>query len=93
MKLADFEKMPLYDGSQVVLEFGDEYELSVVSHSGSYGGSEGLYEIAVFKYSKQVELPGVTYKGDTVKGFLTEEEVDAIIMKMFVITGKEPIQL
>ena len=43
-----FEPMSVLDGTQVILEFGD-YDLSIVSHSGSYGGNEGLYEIAPYK--------------------------------------------
>lgn len=93
MKLADFKKMPLYGGTQVVLQFGDEYELSVISHSGSYGGSKGLYEIAPFKHGSQIEMPGITEEDDTVKGYLTESDVDAIIVKMVAVTGKEPTQV
>lgn len=93
MKLADFKKMPLYGGTQVVLQFGDEYELSVISHSGSYGGKKGLYEIATYMRKFQVEMPGITEEGDTVKGYLTESDVDAIIVKMIAVTGKEPTQV
>jgi len=93
MKLANFEKMSVFDGTQVVLQFGDEYELSVVSHSGSYGGRDGLYEIAPFKHGSLTEMPGITAEGDTVKGYLTESDVDAIIVKMISITGKEPTQV
>jgi len=35
-----------------------------------------LYEIAVFKDEDQVEMPGITEEGDTVKGFLKESDVD-----------------
>jgi hypothetical protein len=93
MKLANFEKMSAFDGTQVVLQFGDEYELSVVSHSGSYGGRDGLYEIATYKHGSQTEMPGITAVGDTVKGYLTETDVDAIIVKMISVTGKEPTQI
>ena len=80
------------DGTQVVLFFGD-YELSIVSHSGSYGGHKGLYEIGVFNGNTMVNLPGITEEHDTVKGWLTEADVDAIIKKMYFITGVSPRQI
>ena len=80
------------DPFQVRLAFGD-YELSIVKHKGSYGGDMGLYEIGVFKDSLMEELPGITEVGDTVKGFLTKDQVDAIIVKMFTLTGKDPKQI
>lgn len=80
------------DPFQVRLAFGD-YELSIVKHKGSYGGDMGLYEIGVFKDSLMEELPGITEAGDTVKGFLTKDQVDAIIVKMFTLTGKDPKQI
>jgi hypothetical protein len=40
-----------------------------------------------------VEMPGITAPGDTVKGFLADYEVDAIIIKMIAATGKDPVQV
>lgn len=79
-----FEK--LYDGVQAIVKFG-KYELSVVSHSMSYGGKNGLYEIAIFDGKQQVELPGITAEGDTVQGHLCENGLDVIFKKMTSITG------
>jgi hypothetical protein len=87
-----FEPMPVLDGTQVMLNFGD-YELSIVSHSGSYGGQKGLYEIAPFKNGQMVNMPGITEEHDTVKGYLTEAAVDTIIKKMYFLTGKSPRQI
>jgi len=89
----DYNNFPTtnaYDGTQSTIQFG-EYALSVVRHSGSYGGPEGLYEIAVFEESDLIEMPGITEEGDTVKGYLTKDEVDCILTKMFTITGCKPI--
>ena len=90
MKFEDIKFVTIYDGKGAVIPFG-KYELSIVSHEFSYGGKDGLYEIAVFKADTddQVELPGVTNEGDTVKGFLTEAGVMCIIKKMMAITQKE----
>ena len=94
MKMSDFEMMPteMPKGVQAVLDFGD-YELSIIQNDCSYGGDRGLYEIAVFKNGDQHELPGVTAPGDTVKGFLSEEDVNGILKKMYLITGKMPEQV
>ena len=40
-----------------------------------------------------VELPGITAEGDTVKGFLTLEDVSGICKKMTVITGNDPVKV
>lgn len=80
------------NGVQSILQFGD-YELSIVKSDISYGGKLGLYEIAVFKNAGMVEMPGITAPNDTVKGFLSPEEVNGIITKMTSITGKDPVQI
>ena len=87
-----YKPKPVLDGTQVILFFGD-YELSIVRHSGSYGGQKGLYEIGGFKGNDMIQLPGITEEGDTVKGFLTEDDVSAIIKKMYFLTGNNPRQL
>lgn len=76
------------EGVQGVVEYGP-YELSIVSHKYSYGGDKGLFEIAVFKGDEQVEMPGITRDGDTVKGFLTKQDVSGIMLKMHTVTGSE----
>jgi hypothetical protein len=90
MKFQDIKfndtKMP--KGIQSIIDFG-KYDLSIVKSDFSYGGKQGLYEIAVFDGKEQVELPGITEEGDTVKGFLTEDNVMGIIAKMHSITGVE----
>ena len=87
-----FEPMPVFDGTQVILEFG-EYDLSIVSHSGSYGGNEGLYEIAVIKNGSFKIMPGITEAHDTVKGWLTEADVDGIMLKMTTVSASDPVPL
>lgn len=81
-----------WDGVQSLVQFGD-YQLSIVKHSTSYGGKQGLYEIAVFKDDDQVELPGITQEGDTVKGWLTEADVDGIMLKMTTVSASDPVPL
>lgn len=88
MKFKDikFNETDMPKGIQAMIHFGD-YDLSIVKSDFSYGGKSGLYEVAVFKGDGQVELPGITEQGDTVKGFLNESNVEGIIKKMFTITG------
>ena len=98
MKLKNFQllrKEHSSNGSQAVLDFG-KYHLSIINDG--YGSADGLYEIGVFNACDGVargmtELPGITEEGDSVKGNLTEAEIDAIIKKMFTITGTEPRQV
>ena len=96
MKFSEVEMLPMsppyVNGTQAILDFGS-YTLSIVKHDHSYGGLQGKFEIGVFQNGDMVELPGVTAEGDTVKGFLKDYEVDAIILKMIAATGNEPTQV
>jgi hypothetical protein len=87
-----FDTSKYHKGIQLVLDF-EKYELSVVQHEGSYGGPQGLYEIMVTVAGRGVELPGITEPGDTVKGFLTLEDVSGICKKMTAITGNDPVKV
>ena len=53
----------------------------------------GLFSASDGVASGMTELPGITNEDDTVRGYLTEAEVDAIIMKLYTITGTEPTQV
>lgn len=101
MKFNDVKMLPMSEpyinGTQAILDFGT-HQLSIVKHDHSYGGTQGKYEIGVFSAndgvaSDMVEMPGITAPGDTVKGFLADYEVDAIILKMIAATGKDPVQV
>tara|TARA_S200002703_G_C3773330_1_gene238063 strand:- start:94 stop:363 length:270 start_codon:yes stop_codon:yes gene_type:complete len=82
----DLQFVKFLDGVSATVTYGD-YELSIVKHSSSYGGTGGLYEIAVFKGNDMVEMPGITEEGDTVKGWLTEDAVTGIMKKMSYVSG------
>jgi len=87
-----FDTSKYHKGIQLVLDF-KKYELSVVKHDGSYGGTQGLFEIMVRDASGGVELPGITEPGDTVKGWLTLEDVSVICKKLMSVTGVEPVKV
>jgi len=94
MKFSDFEKRKTNSpiGEQVILDFG-RWELSIVRNEASYGHQQNLWEVGVFKDGSMVEAPGITEAGDTIKGWLTENDIDVIIKKMVTMTGNEPIQI
>ncbi len=87
-----FKETTMPKGIQSILKFGSNYELSIINNEMSYGGKNGgsLYEIAVYKNNEQVNMPGITEDNDTVKGFLTEDEVVGIVKKMHLVTGADP---
>ena len=87
-KFDDLQFVEFLDGVSATVTYG-EYELSVVKHSSSYGGKQGKYEIGVFKGNEMVEMPGITQEGDTVKGWLTEEDVSGIMAKMMAVGGPQ----
>tara|TARA_B110001454_G_C12302707_1_gene260204 strand:+ start:215 stop:466 length:252 start_codon:yes stop_codon:yes gene_type:complete len=72
LKDLTFEKV--YDGVQAQAAFDNGYEISLVKHSGSYGGSNGLYELGVFGSNGQMCDP--LGWGDDVKGWLTLEDAE-----------------
>jgi len=94
MKLQDLKMVQttVPNGVQALVKFGPHYELSIVKNDVSYGGKMGLYEIAVFLDNQMTELPGITESGDTVKGFLTEDNVNDILSSMTQLTKREPQQ-
>ena len=92
MKFSDIKFNSYLDGVSARINFG-HLNLSVVKHSGSYGGTKGLYEIGMFDETNNnmIEMPGITVEGDTVKGFLSEHDVEDIIKKLEVKTGPNPV--
>ena len=66
------------DGSRYIFIFENEYGASVISLIGSYGGREGLWEIAVLKNDGNGNYnicydSGIT---DDVIGYLSDEQVN-----------------
>jgi len=71
----DLEFMPhaMGEGVQSKLSFDNDYGVSVVRTSWSYGGKDGLYELAVL--DKNGQLTYDTSVTNDVIGYLSEEEV------------------
>lgn len=79
-----FLERPLYDGTQKLYRFmNNDYGASVVNHSCSYGGSQGLWELAVIKWSgDSYDITYDTPITDDVLGYLSNEEVVENLMKI-----------
>jgi len=90
--LKNMNLVDLYANPPVRLKFGEAYELSIID-TGYGAGSSTPYEIMAIKNGNGCELPGITEQGDTVKGWLSKEEVDGIILKMMSISGSEPVNI
>jgi hypothetical protein len=70
----------LFGGVQKVYRFPNEYGASVIKHDHSYGGADGLWELAVL--DKAGELCYDTPITSDVLGWLTWEEVEENLTKI-----------
>ena len=60
------------------------------SFNTGYGADSVCMRLVASQHGKFVES-GITEPGDTVKGWLTKENVDGIILKMSAISGTDPV--
>ena len=66
-------------GVQAIAEFDNGFGASIVKTPYTYGGKDGLYELAVFK-DGQMHYDNAVANGDVV-GYLREEDVtDAMLL-------------
>jgi hypothetical protein len=76
----EFEQLndePFMVGKKGRMYFDNGYGVSVVSHSYSYGGKDGLFEVAVL--DKDGELTYDTPVTNNVIGYLNPEDVTEIM--------------
>ena len=64
----------IHDGMQLKFKFANGYGASVVKHKGSYGSSEGCWEIAVL--DKEGEIDYTTDLANDVIGWIKPEEIE-----------------
>lgn len=86
-----FEQNSLNNGTQDLYKFSNGYGASVICHDFSYGGEEGLKELAVIKFDKEnPELWGLCYTThvtDDVIGYLTDEAVEKLLTEIANLEG------
>jgi hypothetical protein len=76
----DFQPHPNWVGVQAKHFFDNGYGVSVIQSPNSYGGDEGLYELAVLKGNEdKFKLCYDTYITEDVLGHLTEEQVESYL--------------
>lgn len=78
----EFETMttPLMGGKKTRIHFDNGYGASIVSHDFSYGGKNGLYELAVLK-DGDLHYDNPVANGDVV-GYLKEEDVTKLLIEI-----------
>jgi hypothetical protein len=72
-----FKPTQINDGIQAIVKFKNNYGASVIKHEYSYGGKQGLYELAVTQYDENGDWD-ICYDTpitDDVLGYLTEDDV------------------
>ena len=60
-------------------QFDNGYEASVVKSEHSYGGKDGLYELAIFKDDEICYDTPIT---NDVLGYLTDKDVTEVLIKI-----------
>jgi hypothetical protein len=88
--IIDREHPAMLGGWQKVYRFDNGLGLSVIQTPYSYGGSEGLMEIAVLKFKNDTwELIYDTEITDDVIGWLNQDQVDSYLLKVSSLKGDD----
>ena len=90
--MLNFEEKEMNGGVQRLFVFDNGYGASVIKHKGSYGFSEGLWELAVIIWSDDVQSYNLDYSTpitDDVIGYLAESEVDSILKQIMELPSKK----
>lgn len=79
----NFGPHPSWVGIQAKHFFDNGYGVSVIQSPNSYGGDEGLYELAVLEGNEdEFEICYTTPITDDVLGHLTEEQVESTLSEI-----------
>jgi len=70
----EFKEHPMHDGIVARMFFENGFGVSVVRHDFSYGGKDGLFELAVLDNSGEIHYDNPVAHGDVV-GYLRPEDV------------------
>ncbi len=74
----NFKQHPMGMGKQCIVQYSNGYGASIVQGPHTYGGPNGLYEIAVFGKDGQITYD--TSVTNDVLGYLSEQEVEKTLM-------------
>jgi hypothetical protein len=77
-KELNFQQHPMGMGKQCIVQFSNGYGASIVQGPNTYGGKDGLYELAVF--GKDGQITYSTPITDDVVGYLSEQEVEKTLI-------------
>jgi hypothetical protein len=79
----DLEFKELPDGSGIYSRtmFENGFGASVICHKYSYGGNDGLYELAVLDTEGEIDYDNSVAEGD-VHGYLTEDDVTELLKRI-----------
>lgn len=80
-------KMGAPELNQHLVDFPNGYGASIVQHYGSYGGDEGLWELAVL--NRKGKLDYTTPITDDALGHLTSEKVGEILLQIHALPPAE----
>ena len=73
-KELNFQTHPMGMGQQCIVQFPNGYGASIVKGEHTYGGKDGLYELAV--YGQDGHISYDTPITEDVMGYLTEQDVE-----------------
>lgn len=76
----EFKDLPNYRGIQCRIQFENGFGASVIRHEHTYGGKDGLYELAVL--DTEGEITYDTSVTDDVVGYLTEDGVTTLLAEI-----------
>lgn len=74
----NFQQHPMGMGKQCVVQFSNGYGASIVQGPHTYGGNNGLYELAVF--GKDGNITYDTPITDDVLGYLSEQDLEKTLL-------------
>jgi len=74
----EFQLHPMGMGKQCIVQYSNGYGASIVQGPHTYGGKDGLYELAVF--GKDGEITYDTPITNDVLGYLSEAEVEKTLL-------------
>ena len=75
----EFKPHPIGNGVQAVINFDNNYGVSVVKFNGSYGYQQDLWEVAILYKGILTYNTGIT---DDVLSYQTDEDVTEVMKKV-----------